>query len=72
VLLSSNPRGQNEEGWADDRYACFYEFATWRQVVESAGFSLIDHYYRPPGKPRPQQPWLATVWRKRSGEPDAA
>jgi hypothetical protein len=72
VLLSSNPRGQNEEGWADDRYACFYEFATWRQVVESAGFSLIGHYYRPPGKPRPQQPWLATVWRKRSAEPDAA
>jgi len=22
------------------------------------------HYYRPPGRPRHQQPWLATVWRK--------
>jgi SAM-dependent methyltransferase len=66
VLLSSNPRGRNEEGWADGRYACFYDFAIWRQVVEHAGFSLIDHYYRPPGRPRPQQPWLATVWRKRA------
>jgi len=70
VLLSSNPRGRNEEGWADGRYACFHDFATWRQAVESAGFSLIDHYYRPPGKPRPQQPWLATLWRKRSADFD--
>jgi hypothetical protein len=22
------------------------------------------HYYRPPGLPVEQQPWLATVWRK--------
>ncbi|HSA80597.1 MAG TPA: class I SAM-dependent methyltransferase [Geminicoccaceae bacterium] len=66
VLLSSNPRGRNEEGWADGRYACFYDFATWRRGMEDAGFGLIDHYYRPPGRPRPQQPWLATLWRKRS------
>jgi hypothetical protein len=25
---------------------------------------LVDHYYRPPGKPRRLQPWLATLWRK--------
>jgi hypothetical protein len=24
----------------------------------------VGHYYRPPGLPRHQQPWLATVWRK--------
>jgi hypothetical protein len=24
----------------------------------------VGHYYRPPGLPRQQQPWLATVWRK--------
>lgn len=63
VLLSSNPRGHNEEGWIDDRYACFYDFATWRDLVGGAGFTLIDHYFRPPGLPRRRQPWLATLWR---------
>jgi hypothetical protein len=31
--------------------------------VTGAGFEEITHYYRPPGRPRHQQPWLATVWR---------
>jgi hypothetical protein len=69
ALLASNPRGQNEEGFVDGRYACFYSFTTWRRLVSSSGFALVDHYYRPPGKPRHQQPWLATVWRK-SASPD--
>jgi SAM-dependent methyltransferase len=64
VLFSSNPRGRNEEGWADGRYACFLDLPTWQGLVEGAGFALVDHYYRPPGKPRHQQPWLATLWRK--------
>jgi SAM-dependent methyltransferase len=64
VLFSSNPRGNNEEGFADDRYACFWDLPTWQRRVEDAGFVLVDHYYRPPGKPRDQQPWLATVWRR--------
>jgi SAM-dependent methyltransferase len=67
ALLVSNPRGANEEGFADGRHACFYDLPTWRRRVEQAGFELLDHYYRPAGKPRRQQPWLATVWRK----PDA-
>jgi hypothetical protein len=25
------------------------------------GFKIIDHYYRPSGQPREQQPWLAIV-----------
>jgi len=66
VLFSSNQRGDNEEGFADRRYACFWDLPTWRRAVEGAGFILLDHYYRPPGKPRHQQPWLATVWRKPS------
>jgi SAM-dependent methyltransferase len=66
VLFSSNPRGGNEEGFADERYACFWDLPTWQRLVEAAGFSLVDHYYRPAGKPRHQQPWLATVWRKAS------
>lgn len=67
VLLSSNPRGQNEEGWVDDRYACFHDLSSWRRLVGGAGFTLIDHYFRPPGLPRRRQPWLATLWRAGSG-----
>jgi len=66
VLFSSNPRGRNEEGFADGRWACFYDLPTWQRLVEDAGFVMLEHYYRPPGKPRHQQPWLATVWRKRA------
>jgi SAM-dependent methyltransferase len=64
VLFCSNPRGNNEEGLSDDRYCCFFDLETWRAYVTAAGFSEIRHYYRPPGLPRDEQPWLATVWRK--------
>jgi SAM-dependent methyltransferase len=64
VLLASNPRGQDEEGFIDGRYACFYSLNTWRRLVSRSGFVLVDHYFRPPGKPRREQPWLATLWRK--------
>ena len=64
VLFSSNPRGNNEEGLSEGRYACFFDLNTWRDYVTAAGFDELDHYYRPPGLPRERQPWLATVWRK--------
>jgi hypothetical protein len=32
--------------------------------MAGAGFTELHHYYRPPGLPREQQPWLASVWRK--------
>jgi len=64
VLLVSNPRGQDEEGFVDGRYACFHSFRTWRRLVSRSGFTFVDHYLRPPGKPRRQQPWLARLWRK--------
>src|SRR5436305_7670582 len=51
VLFSSNPRGSNEEGWSDGRYACFFDLDTWRDYVTAAGFVELDHYYRPPGLP---------------------
>ncbi len=66
VLLCSNPRGHNEEGFSGDRYSCFLDLDTWRNYVTAAGFCELRHYYRPPGLPRYQQPWLATVWRKGS------
>jgi SAM-dependent methyltransferase len=64
VLFSSNPRGDNEEGWSGGRYGCYYNLDTWRTLVSAAGFIEITHYYRPAGLPRDQQPWLASVWRK--------
>lgn len=64
VLFCSNPRGQNQEGWNGPRYGSYYDLERWSELVQQAGFVLLDHYYRPPGLPREQQPWLATVWRK--------
>jgi len=64
VLFSSNPRGDNEEGWSGERYGVYYNYESWRDLVTAAGFREITHYYRPPGLPREQQPWLASVWRK--------
>lgn len=64
VLLCSNPRGQDQENWTGDRYGAFYEWTTWRAYMEAAGFAELTHYYRPPGLPREQQPWLASAWRK--------
>ena len=64
VLFSSNPRGNNDEGWSQGRYSAFHDLATWRRYVAAAGFAELRHYYRPPGLPPDQQPWLASVWRK--------
>jgi SAM-dependent methyltransferase len=64
VLFSSNPRGDNEEGWSGERYGVYYNLERWRELLLDAGFVEITHYYRPPGLPRAQQPWLASLWRK--------
>jgi hypothetical protein len=64
VLFSSNPRGDNEEGWNRGRYGAYHDLETWRRFVIAAGFAELEHYYRPDGLPREQQPWLASVWRR--------
>jgi len=64
VLFCSNPHGNNEEGWNRGRYGAYLDEQTWCRYVGAAGFALLHLYYRPPGLPRDQQPWLATVWRK--------
>jgi SAM-dependent methyltransferase len=63
VLFSSNPRGDNQEGWHGERYGTYHDLASWRQRLTAAGFEEIGHFYRPGGLPREQQPWLASVWR---------
>jgi len=65
ALFSSNPRGANEEGWNRGRYGAYHDLESWRRYLEAAGFAELEHYYRPAGLPREQQPWLASVWRRR-------
>lgn len=64
VLFSSNPRGNNQETVSGERYGAYYDLVTWREYLATAGFAELEHYYRPPGLPLEQQPWLASVWRK--------
>jgi SAM-dependent methyltransferase len=64
VLFSSIPRGDNREGWMQGRYGTFHDYESWHRYMSEAGFIELTHYYRPTGRPREQQPWLASVWRK--------
>eukprot|EP01032_Pedospumella_encystans_P006989 gene6989-8375_t len=49
VLFSSNPRGDNREGWNGPRYGSYYDYETWERYLTAAGFEALGHYYRPPG-----------------------
>jgi SAM-dependent methyltransferase len=64
VLFSSIPHGTNQEGWNGERYAAYHDLEAWRGYLSAAGLVELAHYYRPPGLPRQQQPWLASVWRR--------
>jgi SAM-dependent methyltransferase len=64
VLFCSNPRGPDTEGFSGERYGAYHSLESWRSHVTAVGFTEIAHYYRPPGKPRDEQTWLATVWRR--------
>ena len=63
ILFLSNPRG-NQEGWNGQRYGHYMQFQDSQVYLERAGFEILDHYYRPFGKPINEQPWLAIVSRK--------
>ena len=65
VLFSSNPRGDDDEGWHHGRYGTYHSLRSWQRHMSAAGFVELAHYYRPEGLPRNQQSWLASVWRKR-------
>jgi SAM-dependent methyltransferase len=66
VMFISNPHGPDVERWQGQRYGCYLSLPTWRSYMTSAGFVELEHYYRPEGVPRAQQPWLASVWRSSS------
>ncbi len=65
ILFSSNPRGQGES-ISGQRYGHYMELTDYRIFFEKAGFSLIEHYYRPDGIPVEQRSWLACVLRKQA------
>ena len=47
VLFSSNPHGNDEEGWNRGRYGA-YRLEAWRRYLTGAGFVELTHYYRQP------------------------
>jgi SAM-dependent methyltransferase len=65
VLFSSNPRGTNEEGCYHGRWCVYHDLDGWRRFMRDASFEELEHYYRPTGLRCDQQPWLASVWRRR-------
>ncbi|MEO6565489.1 MAG: class I SAM-dependent methyltransferase [Casimicrobiaceae bacterium] len=67
VFFCSNPRGDGEEGWNGERWGAYHDWEAWRAHMLCAGYLELTHYFRPPGLPRAQQPWLASVWRKPRG-----
>jgi len=60
ILFLSIPRG-NDEGWSGQRYGHYMQLDVSKRFLEAAGFTMVDHYYRPFGKPLHEQPWLAIV-----------
>jgi SAM-dependent methyltransferase len=67
ALVMSMVRG-DYEGLADRptgaRYVSGWEYATLVPLLISAGFQIVQHYYRPPGMPIEQQSWLVIVAQK--------
>jgi SAM-dependent methyltransferase len=63
ILFISNPRGDGE-GWSGQRYGHYLEFEASKRFLEDAGFEVLDHFYRPSGKPKHEQPWLAILANK--------
>ena len=66
VLFASNPRGPDLERWQGARYGSFMSWQRWRDTLTACGFDELEHYFRPEGRALDEQPWLASVWRKRS------
>src|SRR5260370_7355701 len=56
VLFSSNPRGNDEEGWHQGRYGTYHSLPTWRRYVTPAQFVEVSHYYRPQALPPAHHP----------------
>lgn len=72
IFFASNAHGfgEDKEGWTSGRtpstrsYVAWLSEKTWCRLCRDAGFELVELFYRPPGRPREQQPFLGTAWRK--------
>ncbi|MBE0969723.1 class I SAM-dependent methyltransferase, partial [Escherichia coli] len=42
VLFSSNPRGDNREGWNGQRYGAYHDYPAWKRLLEEAGFVELE------------------------------
>ena len=60
VLFSSNPRGDNEEGWNGERYGCYYDWPRWRELVTASRFHR-DQPLLPPARPAARATTLARL-----------
>ncbi len=67
ILFSSNPLGQNEEGWHAERYGVYHDLEGWRGYMRGAGFEELRFFYRPQNLPIEQRKWLASLWKKNEG-----
>jgi SAM-dependent methyltransferase len=63
ILFQSNPRGDGV-GWSGQRYGHYMQIEASKLFLEEAGFEVLDHFWRPSGKPKHEQPWLAIVATK--------
>ncbi|CAE7469111.1 tam [Symbiodinium natans] len=64
ILFSSNPRADEDTENFSGRYGYYMCYETYAALMRKAGFEEVGHFYRPSGKPRHLQPWLASTWRK--------
>jgi SAM-dependent methyltransferase len=46
VLFSSNPRGDNHEGWNHGRFSVYHDLAGWRRFMTAAGYLELDSVWR--------------------------
>lgn len=69
AIVMSLARGSGE-GFAPrgtgERYVSFWEYETIVPYLESAGFTVVDHYYRPTGLPKQDQSWVVVVAQRKS------
>jgi SAM-dependent methyltransferase len=67
AIVLSMARGDHEGYMArptGHRYVAGWEYATLAPCLEQANFTILQHYYRPPGLPIEQQSWLVMVAQK--------
>ena len=49
VLFSSNPHGDNSEGWSRGRYGAYHDLATWQRYLRERGLRPADALLSPRG-----------------------